>query len=138
MIDRDPVSTWVDGPVALIGDAAHAMYPTGSNGASQAIIDARVMGAKLLQHGITPVALAAYDLKLCSAVSKLVLRNREAGPFGLLKLLDDRCGGVFEDVETVIPTKEREEFMAQYKEAAGFAREQLNNAKKTIQTLHQH
>ena len=138
MIDRDPVSTWVDGPVALIGDAAHAMYPTGSNGASQAIIDARVLGAKLLQHGITPAALAAYDLKLCSAVSKLVLRNREAGPFGLLKLLDDRCGGVFEDVETVIPTKEREGFMSQYKEAAGFAREQLNNAKKTIQTQHQH
>ena len=133
MIDRDPVSTWVDGPVALIGDAAHAMYPTGSNGASQAIIDARVMGAKLLQHGITPAALNAYDLKLCSAVSKLVLRNREAGPFGLLKLLDDRCGGVFEDVETVIPTKEREEFMAQYKEAAGFARKQLNSAKQTIQ-----
>ena len=138
MIDRDPVSTWVDGPVALIGDAAHAMYPTGSNGASQAIIDARVMGAKLLQHGITPAALNAYDLKLCSAVSKLVLRNREAGPFGLLKLLDDRCGGVFEDVETVIPTKEREEFMAQYKEAAGFARKQLNSAKQTIQTQYHH
>jgi 2-polyprenyl-6-methoxyphenol hydroxylase-like FAD-dependent oxidoreductase len=138
MIDRDPVSTWVDGPVALIGDAAHAMYPTGSNGASQAIIDARVIGAKLLQHGITPAALTAYDLKLCRAVSKLVLRNREAGPFGLLKLLDDRCGGVFEDVETVIPTKERKEFMARYKEAAGFAREQLNNATQTIQTQYQH
>ena len=138
MIDRDPVSTWVDGPVALIGDAAHAMYPTGSHGASQAIIDARVIGAKLLQHGITPAALTAYDLKLCRAVSKLVLRNREAGPFGLLKLLDDRCGGVFEDVETVIPTKERKEFMARYKEAAGFAREQLNNATQTIQTQYQH
>lgn len=43
MIDRDPVPTWVDGPVALLGDAAHAMYPTGSNGASQAIVDARVL-----------------------------------------------------------------------------------------------
>ena len=44
MIDRDPVPTWQDGPVALLGDAAHAMYPTGSNGASQAIVDARVLG----------------------------------------------------------------------------------------------
>ena len=35
MIDRDPVDTWIDGPAALMGDAAHAMYPTGSNGASQ-------------------------------------------------------------------------------------------------------
>jgi 5-methylphenazine-1-carboxylate 1-monooxygenase len=51
MIDRDPVPTWVDGRVALLGDAAHAMYPTGSNGASQAIVDARVLGACLLDHG---------------------------------------------------------------------------------------
>jgi 2-polyprenyl-6-methoxyphenol hydroxylase-like FAD-dependent oxidoreductase len=108
MIDRDPVSTWVDGPVALMGDAAHAMYPTGSNGASQAIIDARVIGAKFLQYGITPAALSAYNSDLCDPVSKLVLRNRGAGPFGLLKLLDDRCGGIFEDVNTVIPAKERE------------------------------
>ena len=98
----------------------------------------QILLRKLLQHGIIPAALKAYDLKLCSAVSKLVLRNREAGPFGLLKLLDDRCGGVFEDVETVIPTKEREEFMAQYKEAAGFALKQLNSAKQTIQTQYHH
>ena len=66
-------------------------------------------------------------------MSELVLRNREAGPFGLLKLLDDRCGGVFENVDTVISKKEREQFMAKYKEAAGFARERLNNATQTIQ-----
>ena len=48
MIDRDPVSTWRDGPVALLGDAAHAMYPTGSNGGSQAIVDARVLGAAMV------------------------------------------------------------------------------------------
>ena len=54
MIDRDPVPTWVDGPVALLGDAAHAMYPTGSNGASQAVVDARVLGAAMLEHGVTP------------------------------------------------------------------------------------
>ena len=53
MIDRDPVATWQDGNVVLMGDAAHAMYPTGSNGASQAIIDARVLGASLdrARHG---------------------------------------------------------------------------------------
>ena len=54
MIDRDPVPTWVDGPVALLGDAAHVMYPTGSNGATQAVIDARVLGAALIEHGVTP------------------------------------------------------------------------------------
>lgn len=132
MIDRDPVPTWVDGPVALMGDAAHAMYPTGSNGASQAIIDARVIGANILEHGLTAKALAAYDAKLCGPVSDLVLRNRGAGPFGLLNLLHDRCGGVFEDIDDVIPTEERAAFMAKYKAAAGFAIEELNAASSTI------
>lgn len=132
MIDRDPVSTWVDGPVALMGDAAHPMYPTGSNGASQAIIDARVLGAKFLEHGVGPAALAAYDATLCAPVSEVVLRNRGAGPFGLLNMVNDRCGGVFEDIEDVIPATERAEFMARYKAAAGFARDTLNAAPPTI------
>lgn len=132
MIDRDPIPTWVDGPVALMGDAAHAMYPTGSNGASQAIVDARVIGANMLQHGVTGQALSAYDDQLCSKVSEVVLRNRGAGPFGLLNLLDERCGGVFDDIEDVLPGDERREFMVRYKQAAGFAMEQLNAAPPTI------
>lgn len=132
MIDRDPVPSWVDGPVALMGDAAHAMYPTGSNGASQAIIDARTMGAMFLEHGVTAEALAAYDAQLCGPVSDLVLRNRGAGPFGLLNMVNDRCGGVFDDIDTVIPAEEREEFMARYKSAAGFARDALNAAPPII------
>ena len=132
MIDRDPVSTWVDARVALLGDAAHVMYPTGSNGASQAIVDARVLGAALLAHGVGPAALRAYDDKLCDAISALVLRNRGAGPFGLLGLVDERCGGVFDDIEQVIPKAEREAFMAGYKAAAGLAIETLNAAPPTI------
>lgn len=126
MIDRDPVPTWVDGNVALLGDAAHVMYPTGSNGGSQAIIDARVLGAAMLARGVAPAALLDYDAKLCKDVSALVLRNRGAGPFGLLNLLDERCGGVFDDIETVIPRAERDEFMRGYRAAAGFAMEKLN------------
>ncbi|MCP1209340.1 flavin-dependent oxidoreductase [Devosia subaequoris] len=132
MIDRDPVSTWQDGPVALMGDAAHAMYPTGSNGASQAIIDARILGAMMIAHGVNADALAAYDEKLCGPVSELILRNRGAGPFGLLNMVDERCGGVFDDIDAVIPAEERAEFMARYKAAAGFAIEQLNAAPPTI------
>lgn len=132
MIDRDPVPTWVDRTVALMGDAAHAMYPTGSNGASQAIVDARVIGAKMLEHGVTPAALAAYDSDLCGPVSDLVLRNRGAGPFGLLNLLDERSGGVFDDIDEVIAPAERAEFMASYKAAAGFSIKTLNAAPATI------
>ena len=132
MIDRDPVPTWVDGHVALLGDAAHVMYPTGSNGASQAVMDARVLGAALLEHGVTPRALQAYDAQLCGEISAVVLRNRGAGPFGLLNLLDERCGGVFDDIDAVIPPAERDEFMSRYRAAAGFVKEKLNGAPSII------
>ncbi|MGR3452795.1 flavin-dependent oxidoreductase [Pseudooceanicola sp.] len=132
MIDRDPIPTWRDGRVLLVGDAAHAMYPTGSNGASQAIVDARVLGAEMLVHGVSEAALAGFDARLCGPISDVVLRNRGAGPFGLLNIVDDRCGGEFEDINAVIPPGERDEFMARYKAAAGFAIEALNTAPATI------
>ena len=94
------------------------MYPTGSNGASQAIVDARVLGAAMIEHGVTSAALRAYDARLCAEISAVVLRNRGAGPFGLLNLLDERCGGVFDDIDAVIPAAEREEFMSRYQTAA--------------------
>jgi 5-methylphenazine-1-carboxylate 1-monooxygenase len=132
MIDRDPVPTWVDGPVGLLGDAAHAMYPTGSNGASQAIVDARILGAALCEHGVRPEAWAEYDATLCGPISKLILRNRSEGPFGLLNIVDERCGGVFDDIDRVIPPAERAAFMANYRAAAGFAIETLNTAPAII------
>lgn len=132
MIDRDPIPTWRDGRVLLVGDAAHAMHPTGSNGASQAIVDARVLGAEMLAHGVTEAALEAFDQRLCGPISEVILRNRGAGPFGLLNLVNDRCGGEFDDIDAVIPPAEREDFMAKYKAAAGFAMEELNNAPATV------
>ena len=132
MIDRDPVPTWRDGPVALVGDAAHAMYPTGSNGGSQAIVDSRVLGAAMVEHGMTQNALAAFDARLCGPISQLILRNRGAGPFGLLNMVDERCGGTFDNIDDVIPPRERTEFMAGYRAAAGFAIETLNAAPPTI------
>lgn len=132
MIDRDPIPTWRDGLVTLIGDAAHPMYPTGSNGASQAIVDGRVLGASLVAHGLRQEALAAYDHQLCGPISQVVLRNRGAGPFGLLNMVDERCGGTFDDIDDVIPAGERAAFMAGYKAAAGFSIDKLNAAPQTI------
>jgi 2-polyprenyl-6-methoxyphenol hydroxylase-like FAD-dependent oxidoreductase len=132
MFDRDPVSTWVDGNVALMGDAAHAMYPTGSNGASQAVIDAREIGAAMITHGVRAQALRSYDDAFCGPVSELILRNRGSGPFGLLNIVDERCGGEFDNIDEVIPADERAEFMGKYKAAAGFAIEKLNAAPRTI------
>jgi 2-polyprenyl-6-methoxyphenol hydroxylase-like FAD-dependent oxidoreductase len=132
MIDRDPAPTWQDGMAVLIGDAAHPMYPTGSNGASQAIVDARVLGAAFVEHGLTREAIVAYDGRLRGPISELVLRNRGAGPFGLLNMADERCGGTFDNIDDVIPAEERAAFMAGYKAAAGFAMEKLNAAPRTI------
>lgn len=135
MVDRDPVDHWVDpdtARVALAGDAAHVMFPVGSNGASQAIVDARVIGAEFVRHGVGPEALLAYQARLLDDVSALVLRNRGAGPIALLGEVEARCGGVFDDIDDVIPRAEREAFMDRYKSAAGFARDALNAAPPTI------
>ena len=132
MIDRDPIPHWVDGNVALLGDAAHVMYPTGSNGATQAIIDSRVLGAAMIEHGVNANALQHYNEQLCAPINEVVLRNRGAGPFGLLNELDDRCKGVFDDIEEVFPAAERNKFMEGYKKAAGFAIENLNAAPSII------
>ncbi len=110
MIDRDPVPSWVEGRVVLMGDAAHVMYPVGSNGASQAIVDARELGAAFIAHGVGVEAINAYDQKMCGPISALVLRNRGSGPFGLLREVDERCGGDFEEISDVISQQEMDEF----------------------------
>lgn len=132
MIDRDPLPTWVDGPVALIGDAAHPMYPTGSNGASQAIVDARQIGRIMLERGVTAEALARFDAEFCGPIGQVAMRNRGAGPFGLLNMVDERCGGQFDNIDDIIPAQERRAFMLAYQQAAGFAKDKLNAAPRTI------
>ena len=112
--DRDPASSWVKGPVVWMGDPAHPMHPAGSNGASQAFIDVRILGAKFIQHGVSAAMLKAHDDALCSFVSEIMLRNRANGPFGLLNLLNDRCEGIFGDIGDVVTRDERAALMAGY------------------------
>ena len=100
------------------------------------VVDARVLGAAILDHGVTTAALQAYDARLCAEISAVVLRNRGAGPFGLLNLLDERCGGVFDDIDVVIPAAERAAFMHRYQTAAGFAIETLNSSPPIIPSVH--
>jgi len=136
MVDRDPVPNWIEGRAVLIGDAAHAMYPTGSNGASQAIVDSRLLGAKLIDHGLTEAALHAYQDACLPAINELILRNRGAGPIGLLGIVEERSGGQFEDIEDVVPREEAQQYMAAYKAAAGFSRDTLNASEPVIDRKH--
>ena len=112
---------------------ATAMPPTASvPSATQAIIDARVIGQSLLMHGVTPAALKAYDNEMCGPIGQVALRNRGAGPFGLLAMVEERCGGAFDNIDDVIPAEERAAFMLAYQQAAGFARDTLNAAPRMI------
>ena len=109
------------------------MYPVGSNGASQAIVDTRVLGAAFHRHGIGTEALGLYEATMLEDMNQLILRNRGAGPIGILGIVEERCGGIFDNIEEVIPRHEIEDYMAKYKTAAGFAKDSLNNAASTIQ-----
>lgn len=125
MVDRDPIEQWVDGRVALIGDAAHAMFPHGSGGASQAIVDTRVMGSCLRQHSIIEDAFKDYEGRLLEPVNELVMRNRGEGPIGVLIDIEKRLADGMK-IDEAIDKKVVADFMQAYKEAAGTSRDKLN------------
>jgi 2-polyprenyl-6-methoxyphenol hydroxylase-like FAD-dependent oxidoreductase len=135
MVDRDPVECWTFGNATLMGDAAHPTYPVGSNGASQAIIDARVLGAKIRQHGMTPKALSEYEAIIRPQTGKVILANRGSGPDAVLQMVEDRCGGLFDDIENIIPHRQLAEHAVRYKKLAGFDIETLNNAPPLLPSL---
>lgn len=132
MVDRNPLERWTYGRVTLTGDAAHAAYPVGSNGAGQAIVDARKLGRAFLDHGATPAALEAYEAEMRPVTTKVVLTNRTAGPDAILDVIEERCGGEFEKIEDVISREELAEHANAYKKIAGFAVDTLNAAPPII------
>lgn len=126
MVDRDPLPAWTKGCVTLMGDAAHPTYPVGSNGASQAIIDARKLGAAFRAHGVGRAALLAYEAEMRPRAEGIIRANRGKGPDAVMQMVEDRCGGVFDDIEEVIPRAELAAHAAHYKRLSGFWVEELN------------
>ena len=120
MVDRDPLPRWSWGPVTLLGDAAHPMYPIGSNGASQAILDAQALADAIATLGATPQALAAYEAQRRPATSAIVLANRGNGPEQVMQLAEERAPAGFAHVHDVLSATELEEVAARYKRLAGF------------------
>jgi 5-methylphenazine-1-carboxylate 1-monooxygenase len=134
LVDRDPIPQWTFGRTTLIGDAAHPMYPIGSNGASQAILDARVLTREILARGPTHEALAAYEAERRPATSDLVMLNRRNGPEQVMQMVEERAPDGYTIVTDVLSLKELEEIAANYKRIAGFQVEGLN-AKPPIVTM---
>jgi 5-methylphenazine-1-carboxylate 1-monooxygenase len=126
LVDRDPIAQWTFGAVTLMGDAAHPMYPIGSNGASQAILDARVITREILAHGPTNAALAAYEAERRPATTDLVMLNRRNGPEQVMQLVEERAPDGYKLVTDVLSQKELEDIAANYKRVAGFQVEGLN------------
>jgi 2-polyprenyl-6-methoxyphenol hydroxylase-like FAD-dependent oxidoreductase len=126
MVDRNPIPRWSHRRMTLLGDAAHAMYPIGSNGASQAILDARVLVRELLANGVTPAALTAYDEERRPATAAIVMANRGDGPDAVLDLVQDRAPEGFEAIEDVLSREELVATASAYKRLAGFDVEALN------------
>jgi 5-methylphenazine-1-carboxylate 1-monooxygenase len=133
LVDRDPLARWTFGRVTLLGDAAHPMYPIGSNGASQAILDARVLTREILSHGPTNAALAAYEAERRPATTDLVMLNRRNGPEQVMQLVEERAPNGYKVVTDVLSQQELEDIAANYKRVAGFQVEALNAKPPIVQ-----
>jgi 2-polyprenyl-6-methoxyphenol hydroxylase-like FAD-dependent oxidoreductase len=126
MVDQDPLPRWSFGRVTLLGDAAHPMVPRGSNGAGQAILDARALAEALLDNEHPAAALAAYEKQRLEATTRIVLTNRTNPPDAILREVfqrtNDRPFGAIDDIIS------REELVALsegYKQIAGYSKDAL-------------
>jgi 5-methylphenazine-1-carboxylate 1-monooxygenase len=128
MCDRDPLPRWCQGRVTLLGDAAHPMYPVGSNGASQAILDARCLADRLKDADHPVHALWTYEQIRLPMTADIVRMNRRGGPEGVIDAVEARAPEGFSNIDDVLTFEQRKAIVRGYASAAGFAREQVNKA----------
>ena len=125
LVDRDPLPHWRQGRVTLLGDAAHPMYPIGSNGASQAILDVRALADALAGKGNLDAALDAYEADRLPKTANIVLLNRQNGPEQVMAIAEQRAPNGFRHIHDVMPREELEGIAARYKQVAGFTKDQV-------------
>ncbi|MFD2415075.1 flavin-dependent oxidoreductase [Amycolatopsis pigmentata] len=126
MCDRDPLPWWSQGRVTLLGDAAHPMYPMGSNGAGQAILDATSLSRRLASHRDPAEGLRAYQDDRLAATSEVVVRNRTGGPERVIDEVERRAPEGFSNLEDVIDAAALEAIVTGYAKASGSSQEQVN------------
>lgn len=133
MCDRDPVQRWTFGRMTLLGDAAHPMYPFGSNGASQAIIDAEELAIQLCKHpNNIDMALKEYESIRIPVTEKIVYANRGQGPDHIMQIVEEKSPDGFADVHDVISDEEIRAIGETYKKTAGFDIQLVN--RKAVET----
>jgi len=130
MVDKDPLPAWSFGRVTLLGDAAHPMYPRGSNGAGQAILDARQLAESLLEPDAQK-ALKHYEAKRLTPTANVVLENRRNPPDAILREVYERSGNQpFKDIDSVISQRELKALSDRYKQVAGYDQRTLEESKR--------
>lgn len=133
MIDREPVSSWTDKTVTLIGDAAHATYPVGSSGASQAILDARYLGSEIQKHGLSAKAAIEYENRILPMANNVTMANRgKGGPDAIMQMAEDRCGEDFSNLDEMLPYDERRAHAENFKRLAKISVEDTNRQQGII------
>jgi 5-methylphenazine-1-carboxylate 1-monooxygenase len=126
MCDRDPLPRWSHGRVTLLGDAAHPMYPVGSNGASQAILDARCLADQLQVAEHPYAALRTYEAERLPVTAQIVHMNRKGGPEGVIDIVEEIAPDGFSVIDDVLSFEQRQAIVGSYASTAGFAKEQVN------------
>jgi 2-polyprenyl-6-methoxyphenol hydroxylase-like FAD-dependent oxidoreductase len=126
MCDRDPLPRWAHGRVTLLGDAAHPMYPVGSNGASQAVLDARCLADCLCRSEHAYHALWMYEQVRLPMTAQVVQMNRRGGPEEVIDAVEQRAPEGFRNIDDVLSFEQRKAIVRGYASTAGFAREQVN------------
>lgn len=122
MVDKDPVAQWTFGRLTLMGDAAHPMYPRGSNGSAQALIDGRVLAEQLVRQADPLVALQAYEDMRRETTARIVQTNRALPPDFINIRVDELAGDKpFRHIDDVISQAELREISEHYKRVAGFS-----------------
>ena len=132
MVDRNPLPNWTSDRITLLGDAAHAMYPIGSNGASQAILDSVHLAKNIEKFGITQKALFDYENIRRPIVNKIVEANRLDGPDKILDIVAERAPKGFKDIHEIMEQDELNSISEIYKKLAGFDIDRLNQSEAII------
>ncbi|OWU83079.1 salicylate 1-monooxygenase [Oceanicola sp. 22II-s10i] len=122
MADRDPLPRWTFGRVTLLGDAAHPMYPVGSNGASQAILDARCLADALARAEHPRAALYQYEKERLPKTAEVVRTNRIGGPERVIDEVEKIAPAGFESIDDVLSYEDRRAIVGGYANMAGFSR----------------
>jgi 2-polyprenyl-6-methoxyphenol hydroxylase-like FAD-dependent oxidoreductase len=129
LCDRNPLPRWSHGRVTLLGDAAHPMYPVGSNGASQAILDARCLADRLVSAEHATHALWLYEQERLPMTAQIVKMNRSGGPEGVIDVVEQIAPDGFQNIDNVLSYEQRMAIVRGYASTAGFAQAQVNKTK---------